>query len=80
MQMNHSTFDGFAAVTPSDTALVNCRALVVGGAGNLVLNSGRPLAADVTLAVVAGQYVPISLNQGLVKATGTTATGVVALT
>lgn len=65
-------------VTPSDSAeLVSLpKALLIGGAGIVVL---RPVdsAADVTIPVVAGQIVPIRAS--FVRATGTTATQIVAL-
>lgn len=66
------------AVTPSDAAELPMlpKALLVGGAGALVL---RPVdsAADVTVAAAAGQIVPIRASH--VRATGTTATQIVAL-
>lgn len=69
-------------IVPSDTAqVVNCRAILVTGAGNLVYKQGPigALGAAVTVPVVAGQILPIELNQGVVMATGTTATGLLAL-
>lgn len=66
------------AVSPSDTVELPMlpKALLVGGAGALVL---RPVdsAADVTITVAAGQIVPIRAQ--FVRATGTTATAIVAL-
>lgn len=66
------------AVTPSDSvALIQLpKALLIGGAGLVVL---RPVdsTADVTIAVAAGQIVPIRASH--VRAAGTTATGIVAL-
>lgn len=65
-------------VTPSDAAELTLlpKALLIGGAGNIVL---RPVdsSADVTIAAVAGQIVPIRAQ--FVRATGTTATAIVAL-
>lgn len=66
------------AITPSDTvalAPIPMRVLV-GGAGNIV---GRAMSssADVTFAVVAGQELRVRLQ--FIRATGTTATGLVAL-
>lgn len=70
------------AITPSDTAAtVNCRAIFATGAGNIVLQAGpmgAPSAAQ-TFNVTAGEILPIELNCGIVKATGTTATGLIAL-
>jgi hypothetical protein len=67
------------AITPSDTALITCRALWVGGAGAVAL-SASPSAAAVTLsAVPAGSILPVGLDQGRVMATNTTATLIIAL-
>ena len=66
------------AVTPSDADELTLlpKALMIGAAGAIVL---RPVdsAADVTVTVVAGQIVPIRAQ--FVRATGTTATAIVAL-
>lgn len=66
------------AVTPDDGAALPMlpKALLVGGAGLLTL---RPVdsPADVTVAAGAGQIVPIRASH--VRATGTSATGIVAL-
>ena len=68
-----------ASVTPSDTAALSAipKALYVGGAGDITL---RPLAgaADVVLkSVPAGAILPVRAKY--VRATGTTATAIVAL-
>ncbi len=65
----------FEAITPSDdTVLENVRALVIGGAGDLVLTNSN--GDDVTFTVVAGQTLVVSPAH--VKA-ATTATVIVAL-
>lgn len=66
------------AVTPSDSAelAVLPKALLIGGAGAVVLRAVDS-AADVTVAVQAGQLLPIRAQ--FVRATGTTATGIVGL-
>lgn len=66
------------AVTPHDTnPLVPIPdALLIGGAGNVVLRA-RGDSTDVTIAVVAGQYLLIEAQY---VRTTTTATGIVALT
>jgi hypothetical protein len=65
-----------AAITPSDTAdSVNYRAVYVGGAGNLKVTTKT--GTDTTLAVIAGQVIPIAVTR--VFSTGTTATGIVGL-
>jgi hypothetical protein len=70
------------ALAPSDTALVNCRAIYVGGAGNITIVQGpigSPETAVTFTAVPVGTILPVEINGGLVKATGTTATLLVAL-
>jgi hypothetical protein len=66
------------AVTPSDsTPLARLpKALYVGGAGNVTLRAVDSVA-DVTIAVQAGQVLPLRASH--VRAAGTTATGLVAL-
>lgn len=72
-------------VTPNDTDgtanAVNCRALYATGAGNITFKAG-PIGArgpSQTVALAAGGIFPIELNDGQVLATGTTATGILAL-
>lgn len=78
MQLNFATYSGFAAVTASDTTRVNCRAIYIGGAGNIALSIDGATTA-VTFAVIAGQILPIALDQGRIMTTNTTATGIIAL-
>lgn len=79
MQLNVASYPSFAAVVPSDTTLINCRAIYVGGAGNITLSTS-PTAPVVTLtAPPVGTILPIALDQGRIMATGTTATLLVAL-
>lgn len=69
--------DAFAVI-PHDTAPLPRlpKALLVGAGGTIVLRA-VDAAADVTLAVTAGQLVPIRASH--VRASGTTATQIVAL-
>lgn len=70
----------YTAVTPSDTATIEpaARALYVGGAGNVTLVSPNgPNAPCLFVAVQAGTILPCDVSQ--VRATGTTATAIVAL-
>ncbi|WP_443021481.1 spike base protein, RCAP_Rcc01079 family [Sphingobium sp. AntQ-1] len=53
-----------------------CRALKIGGAGNISIVA-RDDAAPVTLAVSAGELLPIQAKA--VRVSGTTATGIVAI-
>jgi hypothetical protein len=80
MNIYPSQYGSFVAVTPSDTTLISCRALYIGGAGNLTLNPAQTGAgANVVItAPPVGSIVPIELNQGRVMA-ATTATAIVAL-
>ncbi len=66
------------AVTPHNTNELTAlpKALLIGGAGDIVLRASASLA-DVTLTVAAGQCLPIRASH--VRATGTTATNIVAL-
>lgn len=64
------------AITPADSDLATQpEAIYVGGAGNLVVRGSNDV--DATLAVLAGQVLPIKPKQ--VRSTGTTATGLVGL-
>lgn len=69
--------DTFAAITPNDSVEVDPKpkSLFIGGAGNLAVTGSDDV--EVTFAVVAGQVLPI--RPKLIKSTGTTATGIVAL-
>lgn len=68
-----------AAVTPSDTTTINCRALWVGGSGAVAISNDPTGAAVATLsAIPAGTLVPIAINGGRVMA-ASTATLIVAL-
>jgi hypothetical protein len=66
------------AVTPNDTNELEyvAKALFIGTGGTLSLIAQEDTAA-VSLTVVAGQIVPVRAK--IVRATGTTATGIVAL-
>ena len=79
MQLTFSTYAGFYAVTPSDTDLVNCRAIYVGGAGNIAIATGITSTPVVFTAVNVGDILPIQLDAGRIMAASTTATLLVAL-
>ncbi len=72
-------FSGLAAVTKSDTTLINCRALWIGGTGDVAISTSATAAAVTISAVPAGVLLPIGLDQGRVMSTNTTATLIVAL-
>lgn len=78
MQINAATYGSFKAITPSDSTLLNCRAIYVGGAGSLTISQDGATAGVVITAPPVGTILPIELNQGRVMA-ATTATLLVAL-
>jgi hypothetical protein len=79
-QLNAATYCGGFAVAPSDTALVSCRAIYVGGAGNLAVNTAPAGGTAIVFTAPAiGSIIPLELNEGRIMATGTTATLLVAL-
>lgn len=67
------------AITPNDSTDIDpkpCRAVYIGGAGNISLIPEGGSEA-VTFAVIAGQVLPVRAKR--IMATNTTATGIVAL-
>jgi hypothetical protein len=79
MQITSPIYHGFVAVTTSDTALVNCRAIYIGGAGNIALSIDGATAAVTITAPPVGTILPIELSGGRIMSTNTTATNIVAL-
>lgn len=73
-----ATYSSALAVTPSDTVPVTCRAIYIGGAGNVTVTPKGGIAVLFTAPPV-GSILPIQLDQGLINATGTTATLMVLL-
>lgn len=73
-----ATYSSALAVVPSDTVPVTCRAIYIGGAGSVTVTP-KGGAAVVFTAPPVGSILPIQLDQGLINATGTTATLMVAL-
>jgi hypothetical protein len=63
-------------VTPSDSTVLNCRAIWVGGAGNVSIIAKDDTAAVLLSGVAAGTLIPISCSKIMAA---TTATLVVAL-
>ena len=77
--MSDDSAYGAFAITPSDTVPIagGTRAILANGAGNVVCKlPGSTL--DVTVTVAAGGIIPFRVSH--VRATGTTATGLLALT
>lgn len=73
-----NNYGSFNAITPSDTTLLNCRAIYVGGAGSLTISPDATTAGIVITAPPVGTILPITLVSGRVLA-ATTATLLVAL-
>lgn len=73
------TFPGGALlVTPSDVdTFANPVAIYIGGSGNISVTPGNGIAGNITVAVLAGTMLPFTVLA--VRATGTTATGIVAV-
>lgn len=69
---------GALAVTPSDTDTFSRPVnLYIGGSGNIAIKPGNGVAPNLTIAVLAGTVLPVTALA--VLATGTTATGIVAI-
>lgn len=66
-----------SAITKSDSTVVNCRAIYVGGTGDVAVKSLTTSAAVTFTAVPAGTILPV--RAAIVMSTGTTATAMVAL-
>ena len=76
------TYSSAIAAVPSDTVPTSCRAIYVGGAGNVAIKQGplsNPSTAVVFTAPPVGSIIPVELNEGFLMATGTTATNLVLL-
>jgi hypothetical protein len=77
MSIESAPATSLVLVTPSDSTVLNCRALYVGGAGNIAIMASRDSAAVTLSGVPAGTVLPISASK--VMSTNTTATLIVAL-
>lgn len=79
------TYDRAVAVTKSDTTVYDCKAIFVGGAGNVAVQTrgttgiadGSPDAAVTLTGCLAGTIYPIAAYR--IMSTNTTATAIVAL-
>ena len=65
------------AITPHDTNPQICRALYIGGSGDVAVQAMEDNAPQIFKAVPAGRVLPVSVR--LVRATGTTATNILGL-
>lgn len=71
-------YNGWSAITPSDTTLINCRGIYVGGAGAVTVSIDSSAASVTFAAVPVGTILPVALDGGRVMA-ATTATLLLAL-
>jgi hypothetical protein len=76
MQLNFATYTTAAAVTPSDTNAQSYRALYVGGAGNVAVQTVGGNTVTFTAPPV-GTILPVEVQK--VMATNTTATLLIGL-
>lgn len=79
MQNLALSYGSAAAVTPSDTTIINCRALYIGGAGNVAVKTTAGATAVTFTAPPVGTILPINIDGGQVMSSNTTATLIVAL-
>jgi hypothetical protein len=79
MQQTFASYGSAQAVTPSDTTVVTCRAIYVGGAGNVAVKTGNGSTAVTFTAPPVGTILPIAIEQGQIMSTNTTATLLIAL-
>ena len=79
MQNLNFNFASAVAITPSDTATVNCRALFIGGAGNVAIKTTATAAPVTFTGLIAGSTLAVMIDGGSVLATGTTGTLLIAL-
>lgn len=78
MQGGPAEYSSAQAVTPSDTTLINCRAIYVGGAGNVAIKMPGGSAVTFTAPPV-GTILPLNIQGGQIMSTNTTATLLLAL-
>jgi hypothetical protein len=79
MQNNLAQYGSAIDVTKSDTTQINCRAIYVGGAGNVAVKTTRDAAAVTFTAPPVGTILPIVIDGGMIMSTNTTATLLIAL-
>lgn len=79
MQGTFANYGSVVAVTPSDTTPINCRALYVGGAGDVAVKTAAGAAAVTFKAPPVGTILPVMIDGGYVMSTNTTATLILAL-
>lgn len=78
MQNNLAQYGSVIAVTPADATPINCRAIYVGGAGDVALKTTATAAVVTFKAPPVGTILPINIDGGAIMA-ATTATLLLAL-
>ena len=76
MYVEAATANDAATVTKSDTTVVNCDAIYVGGAGDVAVVTAKGTTVTFT-GVPAGTILPVKCSK--IMSTNTTATSMVAL-
>jgi hypothetical protein len=79
MQATFAQYGSATTVTTSDTTPVTCRAIYVGGAGNVAVKTSPTATAVTFTAPPVGSVLPLMIDGGYIMATNTTATLLVAL-
>ena len=79
MQNLYLSYGSAIAVTPSDTVPISCRAIYVGGAGNVAIKTTSAATAVTFTAPPVGTILPMMIDGGQIMATNTTATLLLAL-
>lgn len=79
MQNNLAQYGSAMAVTPSDTTVISCRAIYVGGAGNVAVKTTGSATAVTFTAPPVGTILPVMIDGGSIMAANTTATLLIAL-
>jgi hypothetical protein len=78
MQNNLAQYGSAIAITPADATQLNCRAIYVGGAGDVALKTTAGASVVTFKAPPVGTILPIVIDGGAVMA-ATTATLLIAL-
>ena len=78
MQNLFANYGSVQAVVPADGTPINCRAIYVGGAGNIALKTAAGATVVTFTAPPVGSILPIMIDGGAIMA-ATTATLLLAL-
>lgn len=78
MQQTFLSYGSAQAVTPADATVINCRAIYVGGAGDIALKTTAGATVVTFKAPPVGTILPVMIDGGAIMA-ATTATLLIAL-